>query len=57
MADSLSFSSEQGNYTDSDMEYTYGDARQKMLFVNDDLKILAWKLWPTTFFEPNLVQA
>lgn len=44
MIDSLSFPSEEGKYTGSDMDYTYGDAKQKMRSVNDDLKTLAWKL-------------
>ncbi len=44
MGDFLSFSSEEGKYTGSDMDYTYGDAKQKMRSVNDDLQTLAWKL-------------
>ena len=44
MTDSLSFPSEEGKYTGSDMDYTYGDAKQKMRSVSEDLKILALKL-------------
>ena len=35
---------EDGKYTGSSMDYTYGDAKQKMQSVGDDMKILARKL-------------
>lgn len=34
---------EDGKYTGSDMDYTYGDAKQKMQSVGDDVKILLRK--------------
>ena len=35
---------EDGKYNGSEMDYTYGDAKQKMQSVGDDMKILARKL-------------
>ena len=31
---------EDGKYTGSDMDYTYGDAKQKMQTYHDDIRIL-----------------
>ena len=38
--DTLSLGHEDGKYTGSDMEYTYGDTEQKMQSVGEDIKIL-----------------
>lgn len=34
---------EDGKYTGSDMDYTYGDTTQKMQTMNDDIRILLRK--------------
>ena len=35
---------EDGKYTGSEMDYAYGDAKQKMQSIGDDMKILMRKL-------------
>ncbi|MCJ1452325.1 hypothetical protein MMC28_002667 [Mycoblastus sanguinarius] len=42
--ETLTVPHEDGKYTGSDMDYTYGDAKQKMQSVNDDLRILMRKV-------------
>jgi hypothetical protein len=39
-----SSTNEDGRYTGSEMDYAYGDAKQKMQSLGDDMKILARKL-------------
>ena len=42
--DVMALNNEDGKYTGSEMDYTYGDAKQKMQSRTDDLAILLRKL-------------